>query len=163
MELISAKQTIPQNAIRGIIDSVRTTALQFALELERVSPKAGEPDGPTTADPEVRLVTNNFNFTINGDGNNIAAGSDIRQRAVVNKGDVDSLVRAAVELGLRSDAVADLKAAVESDGPKPGKATSAFISRIREGAYALAGGVSSNLAADGLIQAVGSFYGIPTA
>jgi hypothetical protein len=163
MELISAKQMIPQNAIRGIIDSVRTTALQFALELERVSPRAGEPDGPTTADPEVQLVTNNFNFTINGDGNNIAAGSDIRQKATVSKGDIDSLIRAAVDLGLQTEAVEDLRAAVTADGSKPGEKTVGFISRLRTGSYTLASGVSSNLAADGLVQAAGAFFGVPVA
>ncbi|MDQ0867411.1 AbiTii domain-containing protein [Arthrobacter globiformis] len=163
MELISAKQTLPQNAIRGIIDSVRTTALQLALELERVSPRAGEPDGPTTADPEVKLVTNNFNFTINGDGNNVAAGSDIRQRATVNKGDIDSLVRAAIELGLKPEAVEDLQAAVLADGPRPGDQTSKFLSQLRTGGYALASGVSSNLAAEGILQAVGAFFGVPAA
>ncbi|WP_248761345.1 hypothetical protein [Pseudarthrobacter sp. SSS035] len=163
MELISAKQTISQNAIRGIIDSVRTTALQFALELEQVSPRAGEPNGPTTADPEIKMVTNNFNFTINGDGNNIAAGSDIRQKAAVNKGDIDSLIKAAVELGLQTEAVEDLRAAVTADGSKPGDETRGFISRLRMGGYALAGGVSSNLAADGLVQAVGAFFDLPLA
>lgn len=163
MELISAKQTMPQNAIRGIIDSVRTTALQFALELEQVSPRAGEPGGPTTADPEVKLVTNNFNFTISGDGNNIAAGSDIRQKATVNKGDIDSLIKAAVELGLQAEAVEDLRTAVMADGSQPGDTTTNFISRLRTGGYALASGVSSNLAADGLVQAVGAFFGLSAA
>jgi hypothetical protein len=163
MELISAKQTMPQNAIRGIIDSVRTTALQFALELEQVSPQAGEPDGPTTADPEVKQVTNNFNFTINGDGNNIAAGSDIRQKVTVNKGDIDSLTRAAVELGLRTEAVDDLRAAVVADGSQLGDATSNFISKLRAGGYALASGVSSNLAAEALLQALGVFFGLSAA
>lgn len=163
MELISAKQPLPQNALRGIIDSVRTTALQFALELERVSPRAGEPGGPTTADPEVRLVTNNVNFTISGDGNNIAAGSDIRQKATVNNGDIDSLIQAAVELGLKTEAVKDLRVAVTADGSQPGDKTTNFIARLRSGGYALASGVSSNLVADGLVQAVAVFFGQPVA
>jgi len=53
-----------------------------------------------------------------GDGNNIAAGSDIHQKATVNKGDIDSLVKAAVELGLQRDAAEDLRAAVMADGPQ---------------------------------------------
>lgn len=163
MELIAATQTIPQNAIVGIIDAVRTTALQFALELEQVAPTAGEPGGPTTDDPEVKQVTNNFNFTINGDGNNIAAGSDIRQKAVVKKADVDSLVKAVVELGLQREAVEDLRAAVIADGPQPADKTSNFISKLRAGGYALAGGVSSNIAAEGVIQAVSAFFGMPAA
>lgn len=160
MELVSATQKLPQNAVRGIIDSVRTTALQFALELEQVSPKAGEPDGPTTADPEVQLVTNNFNFTINGDGNNIAAGSNIWQ--TVTKGDIESLVNAAAELGLQSEAIEDLRAAVVADGQQAGAETRSVISRLRSGGYALASGISSNLAANGVMQAVGAFFGMPT-
>jgi hypothetical protein len=163
MELISARQTMPQNVIRGIIDSVRTTALQFALELEQVSPQAGEPNGPTTANPEVKQVTNNFNFTINGDGNNIAAGTDIHQKATVKKGDLESLVRAAVQFGLQPEAVEDLRVAVTADGPQPADRTSNFIARVRAGGYALAGGVSSNIAADGIMQAVGAFFGVPAA
>jgi hypothetical protein len=163
MELISARQTMPQNVLRGIIDSVRTTALQFALELEQISPRAGEPDGPTTADPEVKQVTNNFNFTINGDGNNIAAGSDIRQKATVKKGDIDSLVKAVVELGLQPEAVEDLRSAVMADGPQSADKTSNFISKLRAGGYALASGVSSNIAADGVMQVLGVFFGMPAA
>lgn len=163
MELIGATQAIPQNAIVGIIDAVRTTALQFALELEQVAPTAGEPGGPTTDDPEVKQVTNNFHFTINGDGNNIAAGSDIQQKAVVKKGDIDSLVKAAVELGLQREAAEDLRSAVLADGPSPAEKTNNFVSKLRAGGYSLAGGVSSNLAADGVLQAVGAFFGMPTA
>lgn len=163
MELISARQTLPQNIVRGIIDSVRTTALQFALELEQVSPEAGEAGGPTTADPDIRHVTNNFNFTINGDGNNIAAGSYIRQKTTVNKGDTDSLVRAAAEIGLQPEAVEDLRAAVTADGTQPADKTKDFMAKLRAGGYALAGGVTSNLAAEGIVQAVGAFFGMPIA
>lgn len=162
MELISATQSLPQNAIRGIVDSVRTTALQFALELEQVSPTAGEPDGPTTADREIRMVTNNFNFTINGDGNNIAGGSDIHQETAVTKGDIDSLTKAVTDLGLGAEAVADLSAAVIADGLEPGTHTERFISRLRNGGYALAAGVSSNVVAAGVIQAATAFFGVPT-
>lgn len=161
MELISAKQILSQNVLRGIIDSVRTTALQFALELEQVSPRAGEPDGPTTADPEVKQVTNNFNFTINGDGNNIAAGTDIRQKATVNKGDMESLTKAALALGLHQDAIEDLQSAIEADGKVPGERTSNFMSKLRAGGYALAGGVSANLAAEGVLKAIAAFFGLP--
>ncbi|MEI2276078.1 hypothetical protein OHC50_01155 [Paenarthrobacter ilicis] len=161
MELISAKQTLSQNVLRGIIDSVRTTALQFALELEQVSPRAGEPGGPTTADPEVKQVTNNFNFTINGDGNNIAAGTEIRQKATVNKGDMESLTKAAMAVGLDQDAIEDLQAAVEEDGKVPGERTSNFISILRAGGYSLASGVSANLAAEGILKAIAAYFGLP--
>ena len=161
MELISAKQSLAQNAIRGVLDSVRTTALQLALELEQVSSQAGEPDGPTTADPEVQLVTNNFNLTIHGDGNNIAAGSKIHQRNKVGKGDIESLLDTVAELGLNQEALSDLRAAVQADGNQPADRTNNFISKLRRGGYALAGGVSSNLAADGVMQAINAFFGLP--
>lgn len=161
MMLLSANQTVPRNHIRGIIDSVRTTALQLALDLEEISPEAGEPGGPTTDNPEVRQVTNNFNFTIHGDGNNIAAGSEIHQKSKVTKGDLAGLRKAASELGLEKAGLEALEAAVTEDGDSLGKHTSSFLDRVRGGAYSLGAGVASNVAADQLMQLVGAFFGFP--
>lgn len=161
MMLLSATQTIPRNQIRGIISSVRTTALQLALDLEDISPEAGEPGGPTTTgNLEVRQVTNNLNFAIYGDGNNIAAGSEIHQKSNVTKGDVKSLLDAAKALGLEDDGLAALEKAVKEDGTGPGARTSVFLDKVKAGAYSIGGGVTSNIAADQLMQMVGAFFGV---
>lgn len=76
---------------------------------------------------------------------------------------MESLTKAGMALGLQQDAVADLQAAVRADGEQPAERTSNFITKLRTGGYALAGGVSANLAAEGVLKAIAVFFGLPVA
>lgn len=159
MSLVDARLMIPRNTLRGILDSIRTRVLDFALALEGVAPDAGEPNGPTVADSRVERVTQNFHITVNGDGNNIATGDNARQRVKVRKGDAEALLQAARALGLSADDAIQFRDAVIADNGTVGESTQNFVTRVRSGAVSLAGNVLANVAATGLLEAAGQFVG----
>ena len=159
MELLDARLVISRNVLVGMLDSIRTRVLDLALELERVSPGAGEPGGPTVEDAEVQAAVQTFHITINGDGANVSTGDHVRQRSTVKKGDPHELLRAARELGLSDDDAQAFRQAVEADGDVVSDHTRTFVERVRAGGVALIGNTTASLAATGLLQIAGQFLG----
>src|SRR5690606_34832420 len=85
---------------------IRTTALDFALELQSSNPDAGTVDGPTVqSDPALQGVVYNFTNVVIGDGANIAAGAHNDQHSHVEKGDVEALRREAQKVLADADDV----------------------------------------------------------
>jgi hypothetical protein len=159
MSLIDARLVIPRNSLTGIVDIIRTRVLDLALAIEDVAPDAGEPDGPTVADKRLEAVTQTFHITVNGDGANIATGHHARQRSTVQKGDVDGLLAAARTLGLDSESAVEFHRSIEADGGQAGQHTQRFVERVRTGAITLAGDITANLAATGLMELAAQFAG----
>ncbi|MCZ0709686.1 hypothetical protein OYT00_06735 [Microbacterium paraoxydans] len=159
--LFSAHNIITRQSLRGLIDIVRSKAMEFALELQTDYPEAGTPGGPTVA-TEPGLSTTVFHVTNNiyGDGTNIATGSDIKQRSRVQKGDLDALQREAESSGLSAEDATKFVAAVTSEKSLEGTRTKRFIDNVRSGAIALSGGIASDVAASGLIEIASSFLGV---
>ena len=159
--LFSAHNTITRQSLRGLIDIVRSKAMEFALELQTDYPEAGTPGGPTVAS-EPGLSSTVFHVTNNiyGDGTNIATGSDIKQRSRVQKGDVDALRREAEFSGLTAEDAAEFVAAVTSEKSLEGTQTKGFLDRVRSGAITLSGSIASDVAASGLIEIASSFLGL---
>lgn len=74
---------LPRTHLRGMLDRLRTAALDLALDLETVSVDAGTPSGPTVAsEPRLANIVNNYvaaqaaeNATVTvGDNTNVAVG-----------------------------------------------------------------------------------------
>ena len=161
MSLIHADALVSSATVRGIIDVIRNRALDFALDLQVAYPDAGEPGGPTVAEPGVQQVVNHNTNNIYGDGNQIAVGTGNVQTTTVNKGDLLSLLGAARRLGLGDDALAELTAAVVGDDDTDDKRSrlAAFADKVRSGAFVLIGGVTADLAATGVIDLGSQFLG----
>lgn len=159
MSLMEAHVLFPRNVMIGILDSIRTQVLDLALALEQVAPDAGEPNGPTVNNPQVGAVVQNFNFTINGDGANVATGDHAHQRSTVKKGDARGLVEVARGLGLSHEDAESFREAVEADGTAVAEHTRGFVARVRDGGVVLLGNASGSLAATGLIEAASMFFG----
>lgn len=159
--LFSAHNIITRQSLKGLIDIVRSKAMEFALELQTDFPEAGTPGGPTIAS-EPGLSSTVFHVTNNiyGDGTNIATGSDIKQRSRVQKGDVDALRREAESSGLSAEDAAEFVAAVMAEQSIEGTRTRRFIDNVRNGAIALSGSIASDVAASGLIEIASSFLGL---
>lgn len=159
MELLSAHVHFPRNILVGILDAIRTRVLDLALDLERVSPEVGEPGGPTVSDAQVEAAVQTFHITIHGDGANVSTGDHAKLRSTVKKGDAQALVEAAREIGLSPEDAESFREAVEADGDAVAERTQGFVERVRSGAVVLVGNTSGSLAATGLIQAAGMFFG----
>jgi AbiTii-like protein len=131
MNCLGAWQAIPRGAVVALLDTVRNKVLNFALEIERLSPNAGEapPGAPTIASERVQQV---FHTNIYGNVGNVASGAVNPQQSIgtmVTHEDFSSLARQLGALGITDSEIEDLKAAIEGDR-RQGKPT--FGHRIGE-------------------------------
>nr|WP_246322213.1 hypothetical protein [Nocardioides panzhihuensis] len=162
-----ASVVLPRTHLRGVLDQIRTTALDLALGIEDIAPDAGETGGPTIAnDPrlykEVHVQMTNIysiggpvtvgdNATVStGDNATIATGEGATAVRVA-PGDVAGLLQAAREL-LKDEGVIALREAIQADGGEPAAATKSFLDRVKAGSYLLASGITTNAAYAGLVD-----------
>lgn len=165
--LAHASVVMPRTYLRGVLDQIRTTALDLALGIEEVAPDAGEPDGPTIAndprlDQEVHVhmtniyalggpVTVGDNATVStGNDATIATGEGATAIRVA-PGDVAGLLQAAREI-LDDEGAIALWDAIQADGGEPAAATKSFLDRVKAGSYLLASGITTNAAYAGLLE-----------
>jgi AbiTii len=167
MNCLGAWQEIPRGAIVGLLDTVRNKVLSFALEIERLSPDAGEavPGARAIAPEQIQQV---FQTNIYGNVGNVAAGATNPQQSVgsmVTAGDFASLSTHLQRLGIGEADVNELKSAIESDrapgktgfGPKVGNWLGKMIGKAGEGALKVA--VES--AASVLTKLISGYLGLP--
>lgn len=114
-KLNRAWQEIPTNAIRGMLDNVRTRILQFALELKR---EIG--DGELSADAAPPEKVNSAVQTIIYGGTNIisptiAGDVQVIGQQVVVQGDFFSLSGALEAIGVAKPHIAELETAIAED------------------------------------------------
>ncbi|MGL5827427.1 MAG: hypothetical protein ACRCYU_21855 [Nocardioides sp.] len=149
---------MPRTHLTGILDRIRSTALDLALSLEDVSPRVGSTDGPTVAsEPKLAeqvhihlspIYANNSTVTV-GDNATVASGK--KAIAVhLETGDTHGLLSAAAAF-LQADGLQALSAALAADGDQPGEATRWFLTKVRSGAVLLASGVATSAAYDGIL------------
>ncbi|MGF0118747.1 hypothetical protein ACQFYA_20840 [Promicromonospora sp. Marseille-Q5078] len=160
MTLYRARTLVPKQALVGVVDAIRTEVMSLAMDLQSANTEAGAAGGPTVADDaEVRQVATQFITNIYGDGATIAQGHAVSQQVTVHVGDVVTLTQAA-QTTLDADGLADYVDAVLAARTDPEKSKlRAFLEKVRGGAYALVGGVASNVAADQLMQWATQFLG----
>lgn len=159
---LSVRRIIPRTMLHGVIDSVRTRALLFALDIQAQFPNAGEPNGPTTDTPKVReAVTNNFNTHIYGGNNTVANGENFTQNVQINQGDVQSLNRFFDEQGLDEAGKAELQAAIAADGDKPGAGVTGFLKKLAEGTIKFGGEMATPALIAAAKLGLGLFFGVP--
>lgn len=76
MWLDRAKKIIDRPSVEAILDQVRTSVLELALELQAAEPEAGQASGPTIQNSEVnQIMENHYHQTFNGQNININQGS----------------------------------------------------------------------------------------
>ena len=133
--LYSVHQVLTRQMLRGLVDSIRTAALDFAIALQLVNPDAGSVGGPTVeSDSEVASVVYNVTNNVTGHGTNIAAGSSITQTSTINAGDRDGLREELTKVGLDAAAVEEFADALDADGSIEGPQVKSFLSRVKSGA-----------------------------
>lgn len=156
----SAHKSVSQASLRGIVDVVRTKALELALDLQREFPEAGEKEGPTVANPEVReavtLITNNIYGSVTG----LAQGHNVEQTVSVTAGDLVGALSSAKKF-LEQEGIIQLSAVLTQEGTDADKRgrLEKLIGGVRAGSVALATGVTTDLAASGLMDIASQFFG----
>lgn len=156
MILNDARLLISRNALIGMLDSIRTFAIEMALNVEEIAPEAGESGGPTVDnDPElarsVSMTVNNIYgdiITAQGDSVNVASGNGAVAIQLSNEG-MTALLQEARHY-LTEESVDELEEALLKDGKSKGKNTDAFLDRVKNGSVSLLNGVMASGAYDGL-------------
>lgn len=139
-QCVGAWKRISVSAVAGLLDQVKTRVLDFALQIEKDFPTAGEVGGTSVKPPEA-VMTHVFNMTI-GSVQNLAAGSsEITQvaGAQIATGDWHALKNTLVQHGIQAGEMEALEAAVKSDevgGKKSalGPAVAGWLSKAGQGA-----------------------------
>lgn len=166
---LQAWKVIPVGAIVAALDTIRNRTLDFAIELERLAPDAGESMAGTPAVTPER-TTQIFNNTIHGNVQNFATGNaDVYQEAgpLVTQGDIESLETFLDARGLSSEIIADLATAIRDDesdgrpGPKGmGKRVAKWVSSLFSDAASGVGKITAAVAAKVVSEGVNAYLGI---
>ncbi|OYN78903.1 hypothetical protein CG716_13625 [Mycolicibacterium sphagni] len=162
--LLVARKHVPAPLIVEVLDNVRTRVLNLALELEKVTPDAGEP-GTVPAD---QSTVNNIVNIIYGHGNTLAVDSPSAvQVGGVRVNDLDSLLNSVAGLGLAPEDVSELQQAVEGDeaddetpAGEPGSRVTRFLGKLTVGALKSAGQAGVQEGAKAISKAILTYYGI---
>jgi len=161
MALVQAIRPISRQVFVGVLDAVRTRALDLALELEQVAPDAGEPEAPSSTRDQARQVVNTYNFY--GGTSNVAIGSSqVTQTVELPKpGDEDALLRYLGAAGVQPGDLVQLQEALVADRdetgginpPQPGSRVRAWMARA-------ATGVTTGVASGVIVAAIKAFFGV---
>lgn len=166
--LLNPVMRFNRSYVENILDRVRTSLLEWALELE----KAGIVGSDITfSSEEVNKATSTTIFNIQtfqgilGAVSNSTVTQDLRQH--IHRADFESLRRALAEKGISSDDLKALKVAIESDpsqvhgralGPKVGAWVGGMIQKAATETWQIGIGAAGNL----LASALGAYYGGPS-
>lgn len=162
LTLNNVYKEITMDKIQGAIDSVRTEALELALDLQDVNPAAGESNetSPTVENNKgIATVVNNFKITVFGDDANVSYGNSTTQTMLVSRGDVQSFVRALKALDIDKKALEELtKAAETSDDERPSRIRQ-VLERIKSGVISIGTATTTKIATNQVEQLVQQFLG----
>jgi hypothetical protein len=163
MGLFSVQSRLSRDTVRGVVDNVKSKALDLALDLQTDYPDAGEPGGPTVDEkPQMGQVIYQFTTTnnITGHGTNIAVGHGIEQRSKVQVGDEAALRRGAEELGLAAQSVDHFVSLIQEERDPDGTGLRSFLTRVRMGVIGVGEAVTADVAAAALIELAKGYLGL---
>lgn len=154
-----ASVVIPRTYISGLIDRVKTDALDLALDIEVVSPGAGDVGGPTVlSEPALADAVRSHLTYIFATNSTVSVASGAGAVAIqVEVGDLKGLIDASRSL-LSEEGIEEFRDALEADGGEPAAETRSFLGRVRNGGVVLAGSVATSAAYDALTALVGQAF-----
>ncbi|GAB3191799.1 AbiTii domain-containing protein [Nesterenkonia suensis] len=160
--LNGVRRQLSPATIAGVVDQIRTTALELCLSIESELPPDGAPDdepGRADAGPGMPERVNNLTiqYVYQGATGHLYQAQHID--VTVNQGDVDGLLKVARELGLGNDAVSELREAVEADGRTIGDRVKDWVGKVKQGAFKITGEASAQIIAGQMLLALGQFGG----
>ncbi len=153
---------ISMDTVRGAIDSVRTKALELALDLQSVNPDAGESTAAASTvenDKGIANVVNHFEFTVFGDGANVSYGDNAIQTTAVSHGDTEGFIKTLRALGIGGQALEELEEAAKApDSERPSRLKQ-VLERIKSGVISIGTTAATKAATGQLEQLVQQFLG----
>jgi len=136
---------VPVASVAGILDQVRSRALEFVLEIETENPEAGT---TATTEPPVPLAKTDYIFNTTIYGGNVAVGTNATVN--VTPGDLGSLLAYLEAQGVTKEDRAELEAALKADENKLGPRVKAWLGGVVAKTASFGSGMAQN-AVGGLI------------
>lgn len=158
MNCLTAHRVVSTAVVTGILDTIRTRVLSFALEIEEAAPEAGEGDPGAVSAGTVSQI---FNTYIYGGHANVAgtAGTVVQSSSSVLHTAWPGLREELAKLGLPEPDLVQLQEAIAGDdaeGEPFGTRTQSWLGRITArlatGAMTLTTGASADLIAGLLLR-----------
>ena len=151
--LMEAFMVVSRAEVAGLLENIRNRILEFVLELgEKFPDKSFEKPERDVESGVVQSVVNNYIF---GNGNRVASGSGASNDISISmaKGNWDMLSAALSEIGLSTEDIDKLGAALKAEPPTDekhlGKNVSSWIgammAKIGKGAYDLSIGTAAGV------------------
>lgn len=164
-QCLDAWKVIPRNYVVGVLDTVRTKVLTFALEIERENPDAGEASPGTLPVPSERVDAIVQTVIYGGTNTIVSPGAQVVQNVQVNQGDISSLREHLLTQGLSHDDVGALEDALKDD-PHPagtgfGKKTAEWLGKMVTKAASGAWDKATDVAGVVLTEALKRYLGLP--
>jgi hypothetical protein len=161
--LASAWKVLSRNTFAGMLETIRTRILEFAL---RIDAELGEDEDDRALGEGIQpsRIHQIFNTTITGGNVALSGMGDVLQ--VVNQvrqGDLESLKQVLGELGVKNaDLVHVLEAIKEDDKAKekPGPKVSEWLGKMAVKGLKTTGRIASGAASGLLAQAIARYYGV---
>ena len=161
-EILDLWQEISTGQIASICSTIRGRVLDFAVEIQKELPNAGElsGDSPAAADRE-RLVSQVFHTTVSKGGSVNMMGTAIDSTVIkITAGDFGGLSKVLADNGFSQENINLLKDAMDAD--KDGKPSDGFGPKVSEWLSKMMAKVA-NRSLDGsvdfLIKAITQYYG----
>ncbi|MCK4140391.1 hypothetical protein HFK85_23965 [Ralstonia pseudosolanacearum] len=164
MQCVAAWMELPIGAIDRLLDVIKTAVLAYAIEVEKLSPDAGELPVGSKPISEDRL-TQIFNTHIAGNVGNVAnASTGVTQTATVQvgQGDWEALRLYLQSLGLFETDFAGLKRDLDearAAGPATSEKPASWIGQLVGKGMRKAAGVGVEAIAGGIAQAIAGYLG----
>jgi hypothetical protein len=158
-QAISMWLEVPVASVAGILDQVRSRALEFVLEIEAENPEAGE--ATAAGGPPIPAARTDYIFNTTIYGGNVAVGPS----AAVNvaAGDLHSLLDYLKSVGVDAadrEALAGAIAADADEAEKPGSRVRDWLGRMAFKIAAAGERVGEAAAGGSIAFAVARFFGI---
>jgi hypothetical protein len=146
---------VPVTLVAGILDQIRSKALEFVLEIESANPDAGS---TTTSEPPVPLARADiiFNTVILGGQNAIGPGATVN----VTPGDIGSLLAYLEAQGVEFEDRTELERAVRADDGEFGPRVKAWLGTMAAKTASVGGAVAEKAAIGVITAAVLRFFNI---
>jgi len=150
-QLLWARRLVPLSPVANVLDNIRTSVLDFALDLEATNSTIGEVGGPTIQQKEVDTTINYFIE------NKIYGGSAtlVQGNIQVNPGDIVALLST-----INSLSSPELSQEVQAVTALPPEEQKSAISRILAGVKDGAINVGSSVVTNTAQQAMSQFLGL---
>jgi hypothetical protein len=167
MGLLQAWRVISPTQIKAIVDTVRTRILDLALSLEKIAPKAGDPDAEQPEQAQLQpIVTNVYGGTPNIA---VASAEFAQSVSLPAVGDERALIAYLRDLGIGEDELGELTEALEDDRANGdagmsgmGPSVGAWLGRLMVRGGAIAGTAAAGTVGTMAARAVASYFGLPT-